>query len=75
VEGAFGGNRAFLRMLATATGRVVRGSGQGAGTGLGAALLAGALAAKGSKVVELMPEEDPLWTGYVAAWRGSVARW
>ena len=75
VEGAFGGNRAFLRMLATATGRVVRGSGQGAGTGLGAALLAGPLAAKGPKVVELMPEGDPLWTGYVAAWRDSVARW
>ena len=31
VEGAFGGNLAFLRMLATATGRVVRGAGAGAG--------------------------------------------
>lgn len=74
VEGAFGGNLAFLRMLATATGRVVKGAGQGAGTGLGAALLAGPLAAKGSAALEVMPEEDPVWTGYVAAWRDAVAR-
>ncbi|MDK2775991.1 MAG: FGGY-family carbohydrate kinase [Tabrizicola sp.] len=75
VEGSFGGNRAFLRMLATATGRVVRGSGAGAGTGLGAALLAGPLAAKGVAAVEVLPETDPLWNGYVAAWREAVARW
>jgi sugar (pentulose or hexulose) kinase len=74
VEGAFGGNLAFLRMLATATGRVVRGSGQGAGTGLGAALLAGPLAVKAAPVVEVLPEGDPLWTGYVSAWREAVAR-
>lgn len=75
VEGSFGGNLAFLRMLATATGRVVRGSGQGAGTGLGAALLAGPLALKAAPAVEVMPEADPAWTGYVAAWREAVARW
>lgn len=75
VEGAFGGNRAFLRMLATATGRVVRGAGQGAGTGLGAALLAGPLAVEGPKGLEIQPESDPLWTGYVGAWREAVARW
>lgn len=75
VEGSFGGNRAFLRMLATATGRVVRGSGAGAGTGLGAALLAGPLAAKGVAAVEVLPETDPLWNGYVVAWREAVARW
>jgi sugar (pentulose or hexulose) kinase len=75
VEGAFGGNLAFLRMLATATGRVVRGSGQGAGTGLGAALLAGPLQAKGPGAVEVLPERDPTWTGYVSAWREVVARW
>jgi sugar (pentulose or hexulose) kinase len=74
VEGAFGGNLAFLRMLATATGRVVKGSGQGAGTGLGAALLAGPLAVKAASAVEVLPESDPLWTGYVSAWRESVAR-
>jgi sugar (pentulose or hexulose) kinase len=75
VEGAFGGNVAFLRMLATATGRVVRGSGQGAGTGLGAALLAGPLQAKGQTALEVLPETGPLWTEYVAAWRKAVARW
>jgi sugar (pentulose or hexulose) kinase len=75
VEGSFGGNRAFLRMLATATGRVVRGSGQGAGTGLGAALLAGPLQAAGPKAVEVRPEADAIWTGYVQAWREAVARW
>ena len=74
VEGAFGGNLAFLRMLAAATGRLVRGAGQGAGTGLGAAMLAGPRAAKGSAALEVMPETDPVWTGYVAAWREAVAR-
>lgn len=72
VEGAFGGNLAFLRMLATATGRVVKGSGQGAGTGLGAALLAGPLAVSAPAAVEVLPESDPLWTGYVRAWRETV---
>ena len=75
VEGSFGGNIAFLRMLATATGRVVRGSGAGAGTGLGAALLAGPLAVKAAPAVEVRPEGDALWTGYVAGWRDAVARW
>lgn len=75
VEGAFGGNLAFLRMLATATGRVVRGSGQGAGTGLGAALLAGPLGVKAGPAVEVLPEADVLWTGYVSAWREVVAPW
>lgn len=75
VEGAFGGNLAFLRMLATATGRVVKGSGQGAGTGLGAALLAGPLQAKEPGAVEVWPEGDVLWTGYVSAWREAVAAW
>ena len=75
VEGAFGGNLAFLRMLATATGRVVRGSGAGAGTGLGAALLAGPLAAKAASTLEVLPETDAAWTGYVAAWGEAVAPW
>ena len=72
VEGTFGGNLAFLRMLATATGRVVLGSGQGAGTGMGAALLAGPLREKGTAAVEVWPESDPLWTGYVSSWRAAV---
>ncbi|MFN3994207.1 MAG: FGGY-family carbohydrate kinase [Tabrizicola flagellatus] len=74
VEGAFGGNLPFLRMLATATGRVVKGSGQGAGTGLGAALLAGPLAVKTAPVVEVQPEREALWTGYVSAWREAVGQ-
>ena len=75
VEGSFGGNLAFLRMLATATGRVVRGSGSGAGTGLGAALLAGPLQAAGVAAVEVLPETDLAWTGYARAWREAVAKW
>ncbi len=74
VEGSFGGNMAFLRMLASATGRVVRGAGAGAGTGLGAALLAGPLQAQGPGPLEILPETDPLWTGYVSSWREAVAR-
>ncbi|WP_333815832.1 FGGY-family carbohydrate kinase [Tabrizicola sp.] len=75
VEGAFGGNLAFLRMLATVTGQVVRGSGAGAGTGLGAALLAGPLQAEGPRPVDVLPETDPVWTGYARAWREAAARW
>jgi sugar (pentulose or hexulose) kinase len=75
VEGSFGGNLAFLRMLATATGRIVRGSGAGAGTGLGAALLAGPLQAEVVPAVEVRPESDALWTSYVAAWREAVMTW
>ncbi|MGL4237757.1 carbohydrate kinase, partial [Tabrizicola sp.] len=74
VEGALAGNRAFLRMLATATGRTVRASGQGAGTGLGAALLAGPLLAEAPRPVEVEPEVDPLWVAYVRDWRAAVAR-
>lgn len=72
VEGSFGGNRAFLQMLATALDRPVRGAGQGAGTGLGAALLAGALGREPPKGVMVDPQDDPLWRGYVRAWRGLV---
>ena len=62
-------------VVEAATGRVVRGAGQGAGTGLGAALLAGPLTVPGPKGLEVMPETDHLWTGYVATWRDAVARW
>jgi sugar (pentulose or hexulose) kinase len=71
VEGSFGGNAAFLRMLATATEREVRGSGQGAGTGLGAALLAGPSVA-GAMPGITAAVDDPLWRGYIRAWRGLV---
>lgn len=75
VEGSFGGNLAFLRMLATATGRVLRGSGAGAGTGLGAALLAGPVQTEGRGAVEVQPETGEEWAGYMRAWREAVARW
>jgi hypothetical protein len=29
---------------------------------------------KAGAVVEVMPERDALWTGYVTAWREAVAR-
>jgi len=74
VEGPFGGNTAFVRMLATATGRAVIAAGQGAGTGLGAALLAGPLEAARAATAAVMPETGALWLGYAAAWRVEVAR-
>jgi sugar (pentulose or hexulose) kinase len=74
VEGPFGGNGVFLRMLATATGRPVTGAGQSAGTGLGAALLAGPLLVARPAIDPVLPETDPLWTGYAAAWRAEVRR-
>jgi sugar (pentulose or hexulose) kinase len=74
VEGPFGGNRGFLRMLATATGRPVLPAGHGAGTGLGAALLAGPLSSGRPAPLPVLPETDPLWTGYVATWRDAVAQ-
>lgn len=73
VEGPFGANRAFLRMLATATGRPVIAAGEGAGTGLGAALLAGP---GGARVLPaaVLPEVDGRWAAYAAKWRARVAR-
>lgn len=74
VEGPFGGNQAFARMLATATGRPVQAAGQGAGTGLGAALLAGPLAHPRRHRAPIRPETGPLWRGYLEQWRAEVAR-
>ncbi|MCB6180063.1 FGGY-family carbohydrate kinase [Rhodobacter sp. Har01] len=73
VEGPFGANRAFARMLATATGRPVIATGQGAGTGLGAALLAGPLHSARPDPAPVLPEADPLWRAYAARWRAEVA--
>lgn len=72
VEGAFGGNAAFLRMLATATGRPVLAAGQGAGTGLGAALLAGPLGTSRAEPAPVLPENGAHWSGYAALWRQRV---
>lgn len=74
VEGPFGGNAAFARMLATATGRPVIAAGASAGTGLGAALLAGPVLAPRAVVAPVLPQTGADWTGYVAAWRAEVGR-
>lgn len=70
VEGPFGGNRDFARMLATATGRAVLASGQSAGTGLGAALLAGPLMAERPAPAPVLPLAE--LAPYAAAWRARV---
>ena len=74
VEGPFGGNASFARMLATATGREVIAAGSSAGTGLGAALLAGPVLAARPVVVPVLPESGTAWTDYVQAWRREVTR-
>lgn len=73
VEGPLGRNRAFARMLATATGRPVLVAGEGAGTGLGAALLAGPILAPRPAPARILPETDPRWRAYAAKWRAAVA--
>ena len=74
VEGPFGANAVFLRMLATATGRPVLATGAGAGTGLGAALLAGSLAAARPDPAPILPETGEEWRSYAALWLDEVAR-
>jgi sugar (pentulose or hexulose) kinase len=73
VEGPLARNRAFARMLATATGRPVVLAGEGAGTGLGAALLAGSLQTPRPVPVRVLPEADPLMQAYAAEWQSLVA--
>lgn len=73
VEGPLGRNRAFARMLAAATGRPVLVAGEGAGTGLGAALLAGPILAPRPAPARILPETDPRWRAYAAAWLAAVA--
>ncbi|NBZ87087.1 FGGY-family carbohydrate kinase [Stagnihabitans tardus] len=71
VEGPFGANLDFARMLATATGRPVIAAGQSAGTGLGAALLAGPILAARSERAQILP--DPALVPVVEDWRAQVA--
>jgi hypothetical protein len=33
------------------------------------------LQAKSAPAVEVLPERDAAWTGYVTAWREGVAKW
>lgn len=74
VEGPFGGNQAFARMLATATGRPVTAAGQSAGTGIGAALLAGPLGQARALAVPILPETARAWTDYARNWKAEVGR-
>jgi sugar (pentulose or hexulose) kinase len=70
IEGPFGGNDAFLAMLASATGRPVIASSARTGTALGAALLFGDAAGGGGAGREVAP--DPALMPYAAAWRRAV---
>jgi sugar (pentulose or hexulose) kinase len=72
VEGPLAGNRAFARMLATASGRPVLLAGRGAGTGLGAAMLAGPVQAGREPPERVLPETGDLWTGYARVWQQLV---
>ena len=72
VEGPFGGNPDFARMLAAATGRPVLAAGPSAGTGLGAALLAGPLSAAKPEVAPVLPSPDRRLAAYAADWRAKV---
>ncbi len=74
VEGPLARNRAFARMLATATGLPVLLAGDGAGTGLGAALLAGPMLAPRPVPERVLPEADPLWAAYARAWQKRVGQ-
>ena len=72
VEGPFSGNRWFLAMLASATGRVVIPSAARTGTALGAALLFAMPSAPPQKEGPISP--DPRLKGYAMAWQAIVRR-
>jgi sugar (pentulose or hexulose) kinase len=72
VEGPFARNRLFVGMLAAATGRTVNSSGAATGTSIGAALLASGQIASHGKGERIEPQTDPIWAGYVSAWRAAV---
>ncbi|MEQ1951255.1 FGGY-family carbohydrate kinase [Mesorhizobium sp. CN2-181] len=73
VEGPFGQNACFIRMLATASGRRVVVSKGSTGTSIGAALLcAGAdFKPEGGPETAVVPE--PEWLTYAARWRQALA--
>jgi sugar (pentulose or hexulose) kinase len=74
LEGPFGANLDFTRMLATLTRRPVSVSGQSAGTGLGAALLAGPLMAQTPPAAPLHPGTQMALKLYARAWHARVAK-
>lgn len=72
VEGPFARNRLFVGMLAAATGRTVIASEAATGTSIGAALLATDQVTAHDKGERIEPQTDPVWAGYVSAWRKAV---
>lgn len=72
VEGPFGQNRCFIKMLATASGRRVVASKGSTGTSIGAALLCAGLDFKPPSGAETVIVPEPKWLSYPAHWRQAV---
>ncbi|MDQ6436110.1 FGGY-family carbohydrate kinase [Mesorhizobium sp. LHD-90] len=72
VEGPFGQNRCFIKMLATASGRSVVVSKGSTGTSIGAALLCAGPDFRPVGGAETMIVPEPEWFSYVARWRQAV---
>jgi sugar (pentulose or hexulose) kinase len=73
VEGPFGANACFARMLASATGRTVRVPGGSTGTSVGAALLCGMRLPRDLAGSESVCQAEPDLAAYAARWRRAVA--
>ena len=73
VEGPFGSNGCFVRMLASATARTVRVPRGSTGTSVGAALLCGMKFGHDLAGSEAMHQTEPALAAYAALWRRAVA--
>ncbi|PSJ56593.1 FGGY-family carbohydrate kinase [Kumtagia ephedrae] len=72
VEGPFGQNRCFARMLATASGRPVVVSKGSTGTSIGAALLCARETPSGLATGDTVIAPEPAWSTYAERWRAAV---
>ena len=72
VEGPFGQNRFFIKMLATASGRRVVASKGSTGTSIGAALLCAGEGFRHEGGAETAVVPEPKWFSYAAKWREAV---
>lgn len=72
VEGPFGKNRFFIKMLAAASGRRVVVSKGSTGTSIGAALLCAGEGFRPGGGAETAVVPDPKWFSYAARWRLAV---
>jgi sugar (pentulose or hexulose) kinase len=73
VEGPFAVNELYVKMLASATGRVVRtGSSSGTGTSIGAALLAAPAAVSSAGKDGLSTSPNPIWAVYAERWMREI---